>query len=528
LPDPRSLRFGFGLGLCLIAVTLAWLAWPTNEACGPELEALDAEQREAPIAVDRSDAAAGQAERTESAPARQPESLPASRGTEEKARVQIVDGRTAIPVAELDVDARSQWGGLAVACKTDQNGYLELPGSLRAGTWKLSLIEPASEFDALQPERVWLEAASTTVIRLMRPHAKLEIEVRGPTGLLVADATVNLARSADGRTSFYRRFWTDEQGRLSIPWPPSGVSTSGWRATAFHADEGSCAPVDMPATEQPTLAVLPLTSGTRLELQVTDSVHAPIPYLEVRLRSHALTQQAFVTQLSGSLDHLDQQGSRVWTQLPAGEYTLSMRSPVDVGWLSRNITLGAQTERIDWVIDLPQQPIALEGLLYEDGLKMFPAVHQFVEVRDGVTDELIAGTRTDAAGRFRLFGESSGEVALYTGLLDSTVAFPPHVHRFPAGKRDVVLCGSKQSIDEAVLRVTDRVSGSPIANARLLRSDSDFDVLAGVSDSQGILVGRIIRRHSYVLRAEGYVAQEMTGSQARRWSNIELDRDGND
>jgi hypothetical protein len=112
--------------------------------------------------------------------------------------------------------------------------------------------------------------------------------------------------------------------------------------------------------------------------------------------------------------------------------------------------------------------------------------------------------------------------------LDSTVAFPPHVHRFPAGKRDVVLCGSKQSIDEAVLRVTDRVSGSPIANARLLRSDSDFDVLAGVSDSQGILVGRIIRRHSYVLRAEGYVAQEMTGSQARRWSNIELDRDGND
>lgn len=528
MPDPRSLRFGFGLGICLLAAMFTWFAWPTDEAPNPRIGAPAKQEWGASIAVDRPNSVEELAERTEFEPDKPKENAPLPRATQEKARVQVVDGRTAAPLAGVDVYATSRFGGLSARFTTDAEGFFELVDSLRVGAWKLALVGPETEFDTLQPERVWLEPATTAVVRRISPQAKLQFDVRGPTGLAVAGATVNLVHKAEEPASSYQRFWTDEKGQLSVPWPPSGESTRGWRATAFHADEGSCTPVDLADTEHPPLTVLQLEAGARLELQVTDSVHTPISFLEVRLRSLALTQQAFVTQLTGSVDHLDQHGSRVWTQLPAGEYTLSLRSPVDVGWLKRNVTLGVQTERIDWVVDTPQRPIALEGLLYEDELGLFPAVHQFVEVREGVSDELIAGTRTDAAGRFRLFGEASGEVVFYTGLLDSMVAFPPHVHRFPAGKRDVVLFGTKQSFDEIVLRVTDRATGAPIAKARLLRSDTDFDVLAGTSDSRGILVGRVNRRHSYALNAEGYVPVDLTGSQTHSASSIQLKQSGND
>jgi hypothetical protein len=528
LPDPRSLRFGFGLGIFVFAVAWIALAWPASEDPAPRNESPASEERGAPLALEGLDPVEGLAERTEFAEDSPTESAFPHRGTQENARVQIVDGRTATPLAGIDVHATARWGGGNAVFTTDAEGSFEIADSLRVGAWKLTLVEPESEFDVLQPDLVWLIPATTTVVRRVRPHAQLQIEVRGPTGLPVAGATVNLARKAEGQARSYRRFWSDERGQLSLPWPPAGESTSGWRATAFHVDEGSCAPINLADSEHPALTVLQLETGARLELQVTDSVHAPIPFLQVRLRSLALTQQAFVAQVTGSVDHLDQDGAHVWTQLPPGEYTLSLRSPVNVGWLNRSVTLGDQTERIDWVVDTPVKPIALEGRLFEDKLELFPAVHQFVEIRDGVSDELIAGTRTDASGRFLLFGEATGEVVLYTGLLDSMVSFPPHVHRFPAGKRDVVLSGTTQSIDEVVLRVTDRATGAPIPNARLLRSDSDFDVLAGSSDSQGLLAARVIRRHSYVLTAEGYLPLEMTGSQTRSAFSIELYRTEND
>lgn len=523
MPNPRSLRFGFAFGFLVFAVAWVCLAWPPSQELEPTSGGPQSTEAGAAIAAERPRTSAHDAQREELTVQKPTEDVARFKPVPEVARVRIVDARTLAPLAGVDVYATSQWGGDGSRVTTDKNGVFRLNSSLFAGAWHLNLVDPDSEFLSLLPDRLWLEPDSITEVRLMRPIAELQLEVRGPTGLPVAGATINLARSAEGQARSYRRLWSDEQGLLTLPWPPIGESTSGWRATAFHAEEGSCAPVDLPDAAEPPRTVLQLQAGSRLELQVSNSVHTPYPFLQVRLRSHALTRQAFVAQVSGSLDHLDQNGSHVWTQLPPGEYNLSLRSPVGIGWLERSITLGAETKRVDWIIETPEQAVALEGRLFEDTLDLFPAVHQFVEIRDGVTDELIAGTRTDASGRFRLFGEATGEVVLYTALLDSSVAFPPHVFRFPAGKRDVVLHGKAQIIHEVVLRVTDRATGAPIPNARLLRSDSDFGVLAGSSDAQGLLVAAVIQEHLYVLQAEGFEPRKISGRQARQVFSVELD-----
>ena len=528
MPDPRSLRFGFAFGLLVIAVAWIGFAWPEKQSLAPPAGEANAESSTRSAAVNDAVLVPSVSERTESVQNGPGAGAPIMPASKEKARVRIVDGQTGAPLAGVVVHATARIAGGAGGFTTNQNGEFEIVDSLRVGAWKLGLDDPETEHDSLVPDLVWLEPNTTTIVRRMRPNAYLQIEVRGPTGLPVAGATVNLARRAEDRTTSYRRLWTNDQGLLSLPWPPLGEGTSAWHATAFHAEEGSCAPVDLPDAEQPPVTVLQLEAGTRLELQVTDSVHAALPYLQVSLRSLALTQQAFVAQLTGGSEHLDQDGAHVWTQLPPGEYSLSLRSPVGFGWLKRNVTLGMQTERITWVVDAPAKPIALEGRLFEDTLEIFPAVHHFVEVRDGRTDELISGTRTDASGRFRLFGEASGEVVLYTALLDATIAFPPHVHRYPAGKRDVVLYGTEQLAEEVVLRVTDRATGAPIQSARLERSDSDLFVLAGSSDSRGLLVARVIRPNSYTLKAPGYAPLELSGARIVSRSSIELDAIGKD
>jgi hypothetical protein len=257
---------------------------------------------------------------------------------------------------------------------------------------------------------------------------------------------------------------------------------------------------------------LQLQRGARLDLRVSDPARNPYGYLEVRLRSLSLSRNAFVQQLKNSPTYLDFDGVHFWTQLAPGNYKLSIRSPVGVGWLDREFTMTGQAQRIDWVIETPPQAIALAGRLEDDwGNYSPPVVNHYVQLTDASTGELIAGTRTDMDGRFKLFGEVIGEVVLHTDLLESEFSFPPHEHRFPAGKQDVVLRAGDNPRPELDFRVLDQTTKLAIPRARLVRAESEFDVLAGISTAAGVLRAAIHPHWAYLLQADGYEPARLSG-----------------
>jgi hypothetical protein len=428
------------------------------------------------------------------------------------AKFLLVDQASGLPAPGFVVQATSG-GRRPDRIKTDAEGRFELFDSAQFGAWRLAPLEQPGVLLRIEPDLVWADPAQEARIYLDRTDTALQIEVLGATGLPVAGATVDLVRVARGMAQSYLSYASDELGRLRLSWPPSGSEVDRWLAVATHPIEGSCQPTPIEAPSIQPTTVLHLHAGARLELQVSDAARNPYGNLEVRLRSLALARNAFVQQVQNEPRYLAGDGSSVWTQLAPGEYQISIRSPIGVGWLDRKITLTTLDSRIDWVIEQPPGPIALAGRLKTDFL--FVSNH-YVELRDAATGELIAGTRCDSEGNFRLFGEAQGEVVLRTDLLESSWQFPPHEHRFPAGTRDVVLQAESAPTFKRSYRVLDAKTGLPVQRAHLVRAGSEFDILAGISNSMGVLEAELNEGWSYVLQADGYQQLQLT-EQPSRW-----------
>jgi len=298
---------------------------------------------------------------------------------------------------------------------------------------------------------------------------------------------------------------------VEVPWPPATGLTDGWLATAWRSGEGSCQPIEVPDLPEPVVLVQ-LVPGTRLELRVSDLANNPFPHAEVRLRSLALSRSAFVRRLtaySGRLDgspqYLSEQGETDWENLPPGEYELSMRSPIGVGWLKRTLFLSGESERVDWQLPAPTEPLALEGQLLADPEWRKPVSNHYLELTDAKTGELIMGTRTDGNGRFRLFGATSGEVVLNTMALEAEHTFPPHQHRFAAGSKDVEVIGAYERKQSVRLRIIDQPTSIPLEGAFLERVDGDLTVRVGRSNSQGILVAEVSPHARWQVRAPDHL-----------------------
>ena len=266
-------------------------------------------------------------------------------------------------------------------------------------------------------------------------------------------------------------------------------------------------PVEIPDQPNPSVH-LQIQPGSRFELLVADPAGNPFPHCEVRLRSLAHSHQAFVGQLVASTGHLsgnpsflDAQGEAAWQDLPPGEYELSLRSPVGAGWQRRTVRLSESTKRLVWQLDPPTAPIALSGQLLSDPEGRTPVPHHHIELIDAQSGERITGTRTDGIGRFRLFGASSGVVLLNTHTMDGDHVFPPHLHRFPAGKADVELIGEFTRKQAVRLRVLDQPTSIPLEGAFLERVDGDLKVRVGRSNSQGILAAEVSPHARWQVRA---------------------------
>ena len=515
MPDPRSLRFGLGFGVILFAALLAWLFWPS--AAGAPLP--DGGREEAAAPAQGPESVAGPeaptsegAQRTEilSKPVRL-DPLPDGRPGDRKfGRFQLIDAQTRAPMPGVVLGVRplDSWKSRV---RTDPEGRFELDDSAQVGSWDLELLQPADRFATISPTAVWADPYETVQVLYHRPTEGLRVEVVGPTGVAVAGATVELARRPGDRTTHFFAFQTDDNGLLELPWPPVAGLRDGWLLTAWAGDEGSCLPAEVPEEPDPSV-LLQLVPGTRLELRVSDLAGNPFPHVEVRLRSRALSRNAFVRRLSaytGRLDgtpqYLSEQGETDWDNLPPGEYELSLRSPVGVGWLQRSLTLSGPIERIDWQLPAPTEPLALAGQLLADPEWRKPVPNHYVELTDAQSGALIMGTRTDAVGRFRLFGASSGEVVLNTMALEGEHIFPPHRHRFPAGREGVELIGEYERKLQVRLRIIDQPTSIPLEGAFLERVDGDLPVRVGRSNSQGILAAEVSPHARWQVRAPGHL-----------------------
>ena len=508
MPDPRSLRFGFGLGFVLLAAVIVWSVWPDGP--GGSLAGSDpaGEGSRSEVRSEADPTAGDERVRTDITPEQigsqpQVDGRPDGRAF---GRFQLIDAETRAPLPNVLIGVKAAHR-FDARVRTDAQGRFELDDSAEVGSWDLELLEPARRFDRITPTVVWADPYEPARILYQRAPGQLQLTVVGPTGLSVAGATIELSRQPVARTTHYLRFESDEQGRLELPWPPAADQSDGWLATAWLPGEGSCLPVEIPDQPDPTVQ-LQIQPGTRFELRVTDLAGNPFPHCGVRLRSLALTRQAFVGQLTASTGHLsgnpsflDEQGEAVWQDLPPGEYALSLRSPVGVGWQRRTVQLSESTERLEWQLDPPTEPVALAGQLLSDPEWRTPVPHHYVELTDAESGELIMGTRTDGAGRFRLFGASSGAVLLNTHAMEGEHIFPPHRHRFPAGKTDVELIGEFDRKRPVRLRVLDQPTSIPLEGAFLERVDGDLTVRVGRSNSQGILAAEVSPHARWQVRA---------------------------
>lgn len=517
MPDPRSLRFGFGFGLLLFAAALAWLIWP-SEPAGPLGEPGAGGGARQPAAT-QAELESGQAGTSEEARARtdvSPEpvgnapSLEGGTAGRQFGRFQLIDAETRAPVAGVLLGVRAV-GRFDARIRTDEQGRFQLDDSAEVGVWELELLQAQQRFDRLSPTAVWADPFEPVQVLYHRAQSTLAVEVVGQTGLNVAGATIEFARRPGDRTSHYYRFEADESGLLELPWPPEAGLVDGWLATARAPGEGSCLPVTIPDQPDPRVR-LQLQPGTRFELRVTDLAGNPFPHTQVRLRSLALSRNAFVSQLnalSGHLDgspgYLDERGEATWLNLPPGDYELGLRSPVGVGWERRTVSLTQPTERLEWQLPPPTESVVLAGQLLADPEWRTPVPHHYVELTDATSGELIMGTRTDGAGRFRLFGEATGEVVLNTMALEGDHVFLPHQHRFPAGTTDVELIGEFDRKQRVRLRVFDQPTSTPLEGAYLERVDSDLTVRVGRSNSQGILIADVSRHAQWQVRAPGHL-----------------------
>ena len=518
MPDPRSLRFGFGLGAVLFAALLTWFLWP--EASGSPLgqtggaaAAGRGEDRET-AQIEPGSSASGEATglRTEilSKPTRQD---PLKDGRPEGRKFgsfQLIDAETRAPMPDVLLGVRTlqSWDAKV---RTDAEGRFQLDDSAEVGSWDLALLAPADPFASISPAAVWADPYESVKVLYHRSSTRLRIDVVGPTGLPVAGATVEIARRPGQQTTHFFDFTTDDSGRVEVPWPPATGLTDGWLATAWRSGEGSCQPIEVPDLPEPVVLVQ-LVPGTRLELRVSDLANNPFPHAEVRLRSLALSRSAFVRRLtaySGRLDgspqYLSEQGETDWENLPPGEYELSMRSPIGVGWLKRTLFLSGESERVDWQLPAPTEPLALEGQLLADPEWRKPVSNHYLELTDAKTGELIMGTRTDGNGRFRLFGATSGEVVLNTMALEAEHTFPPHQHRFAAGSKDVEVIGAYERKQSVRLRIIDQPTSIPLEGAFLERVDGDLTVRVGRSNSQGILVAEVSPHARWQVRAPDHL-----------------------
>lgn len=438
-------------------------------------------------------------------------------------RVQFVDRISRRPVPGLVVEATYGriWNR---EYQTDEQGWIELRDSAICGPWTLSLVDPEQPFSSLEPGFVWSDPKRPAEVELHVPRAFLRLEVRGPTGLPVAGATVDLARLHEGRAQRFQTVTSDSKGKVLLPWPPAGEQTEGWFATARHLQEGASLVTRIADPAAQPVTVLQLDTGARLELRVTDPARNPFPHVEVRLRATSLAKSAFVQQLRGTRDYLDSRGSRVWPQLAAGEYELSLRSPVGVGWLRRTVRIDHQDQIVEWVLEQDPEPIALAGRLQVKGARStHPAVGHYIELVEADTGELIAGSRSDAEGGFILFGKASGEVLLRTNLVDQGISFEPHEHRFDAGTRSVHLIGRRIFPTPVQLRIISAATGDPVPNARLKVLEQDLESIAGHSNAQGLLIAEVIPDRRYAIESSGFVTRKLPARGAAWDKVIELE-----
>ena len=511
MPDPRSPRFGFGLGLTLLAIVIAWSVWPQGPA-GDLAETAPRGEGNGTTARTEAEAERSERVRADITPEQigsQPR-IDGRPGGRAMGLFQLIDAETRAPLPDVLIAVQAA-NRFKAKVRTNAQGRFQLDDSAEVGSWDLELLQATSRFDRITPTAVWADPYEPVQVLYQRATSQLQLDVIGPTGLPVAGATIELARRPATQTTHYLRFESDEAGRLELPWPPAPGLSDGWLATAWFPGEGSCLPIEVPDQPDPT-AQLRIQPGTRLELRVTDLTGNPFPHCGVRLRSLALSRNAFVGQLSastgqlgGSPVYLDERGEAVWLQLPTGEYELSVRSPVGVGWQERTLHLTEPAESLVWQLEPPTEPVALEGQLLADPERRAPVPDHYVELTDAETGELIMGTRTNGDGRFRLFGASTGEVILNTHAMEGDHVFAPHAHRFPAGKTDVELIGESDRKRSVRLRILDQPTSIPLEGAFLERVDGDLTVRVGRSNAQGILAAELSPHARWQVRAPNHL-----------------------
>lgn len=422
------------------------------------------------------------------------------------ASISVLDAQSGLPAPGVAleiaaaVDSRDAWREY----RTDEKGVIKIKTEYAGKIFQLRPSKRGSRARQVNPELLWVQSEKESVVIVDCSAVALQLHVFGPTRLPAAHAIVHLSQETAGKPAHYLVQETDERGQLTLAWPPAGGSTAGWRAVAQHVDEGASAPQQIPDLAEPERVELFLEAGHRLDLRVQDSAGNAFPYAEVRLRGLQLSQQRFVAQLMADPCYLDFSGEISWTHLLAGNYELSLRSPVGVGWLSRRVEVGPGLAEIVWTIDQEPEPVALAGKLLHGANWPTPIVNQYLELIDAESRKLIAGTRTDAAGAFKLFGDTAGPVLLLPHELDNGHDFGADEFRFPAGKQDVRLEGHKRARYVVAFRVLDAATDEPIPDAILQRRETQLPVIVAHANEQGVLRTEIQEGLRYELTAPGY------------------------
>lgn len=512
----RSPSRVLGPVLVVAALLAAWVVLRGPDATPPELTEAGPDEFAAPPSAD-SDPASGR-RRADSAPptdaeapAGNPTSAPVPSAAP-RARFRLVRAQDGLPLPAVRVRARPHDASPAREWVTDQEGRFALPAAEAERLWRLDLPGAAWELATLAPALVSDRAewgAGERTVRVQTPAHALEVEVYAPTGSLVADATIQLHGSAAGDGPAMLRRSTDETGRLRLAWPPPASGAAGWTAQATHPEHGASPVVALPDELPAPPVALHLQAGATLRLRVVDATRTPFPHRKVNLRGLHQSEQLHVAQFR-SAEHLDAHGERVWRNLLPGPYKILLVSPVGRGWLERQVELEPGDHELTWVIDDPAEKIGVSGrLVLADGS---PVVDQFV-MGYRVPGSALAGMRTDADGRFVLFGErrKAERVRLHTNEMeDASARFGADgMHMVAWGEQDVVLVGELIERQSVAVRVHDREGGGPVARAGiwLLPFQGGFEQRLGTTNADGLALIELDPEHPSIdlgIRAPGY------------------------
>jgi len=498
----NSLRVGFGLGAGLALITLAWVLLQSgpdstlgdsdaaeNAHLAEETAEADAERPETPLVRDE------QATFKQSgAPTGTNTTAPATM----ELRLFVVDATSSLPYGELPIElgfrALDSSGALGPRTtrqvKTDSDGRCSI--TVLAEN---ALCEPFStEIEGrggqilpaslvLGPERRQVE------LKVQLPHGRVAFECIDASGSAVPDARLMLYQAAESGPGRFRSVLTDRQGRAHLPADRLPGVAATWSLQAQHPQHGVAGLLPLTALPDGPPQLIQLVRGSQLMVRVLDQQRNPLAHQRARLRSLAQTKQLHVSQAQAGPMYLDERGECTWTQLLPGPYRLSIPSPVSREWHEFDIEISDALEEREFTATLDPLPVALAGRVL--GPSGEAAVHHYLQLHD-TQGELIAGTRTNGHGEFKLFGEAqTASVVLSPQTMDNREwNFQSARLEFPAGKHDVVLVGHARTLQQVRVWVRSAQSGDPIADAMIssLGSATDLEEQLARSNQAGLCV----------------------------------------